>query len=608
MNFRGIRSSKFRHVYGLPVKKEKCYENIRLTRNAQDGHYCAVNPKFLAVVVEVGGGGSFVVLPLEKCGRVDYNVWKVTGHAGPVLDVKWNPFNDNIIASASEDCQIRVWYIPDGGLSSDMGDSLVQLTGHRRKVGIIEWHPTAENILVSAGYDHMVIVWNVAKSVPVNIINCHTDTIFSMSFNRNGSLLATTCKDKKLRIVDPRSGQLIKEGKSHHGTKASKVVYLGASGKLFTTGFSKFSDRQYGIWSEKDLSQPLKMETIDSSSGILTPYYDQDTNMVYVAGKGDGNVRYYEVLNVAPWASFLNQFITGAPQKGFGILPKRGIDVTACELFRMYKLHATKDVVEPISMIVPRKSNTFQEDVYPETAAPSPALTADEWLQGKNAWPVLISMKTGGQTKTYKPVMYKNSEQAIVISDKNNDRKFMFLSEETNPDYRQVDKCKDTKPRTEAENHLYGADKQQTKKTENRPKNINIADIASEKDIKTSLNLGTKFQQVQNKFSDNSYDSPDINLDLNTMYKASVQSGSNSVKLLTTKFDYRDNKEVEDSEVELKRVVNEQKKLISNLKDQVEVKERRIQELEMKVKLMIRNNPPSNMDNSLNNLNEQSVA
>ena len=122
------------------------------------------------------------------------------------------------------------------------------------------------------------------------------------------------------------------------------------------------------------------------------------------------------------------------------------------------------------------------------------------------------------------------------------------------------------------------------------------------------MNLGTKFQQVQNKFSDNSYDSPDINLDLNTMYKASVQSGSNSVKLLTTKFDYRDNKEVEDSEVELKRVVNEQKKLISNLKDQVEVKERRIQELEMKVKLMIRNNPPSNMDNSLNNLNEQSVA
>lgn len=33
------------------------------------------------------------------------------------------------------------------------------------------------------------------------------------------------------------------------------------------------------------------MESIDSSSGVLFPYYDHDTKMVYVAGKGDGNVR-----------------------------------------------------------------------------------------------------------------------------------------------------------------------------------------------------------------------------------------------------------------------------------------------------------------------------
>ena len=106
MNFPGIRSSKFRHVYGLPAKKDKCYENLRITRNAHDGNYCAVNPKFLAVVVEVGGGGSFMVLPLSRTGRVEHNVWKVTGHEGPVLDLRWNPFNDNMLASASEDCRV----------------------------------------------------------------------------------------------------------------------------------------------------------------------------------------------------------------------------------------------------------------------------------------------------------------------------------------------------------------------------------------------------------------------------------------------------------------------------------------------------------------------
>ena len=65
MAFR-MRTSKFRHVYGVPHKKENCYENIRLTRNAHDGNYCSVNPKFLAVVTECAGGGAFVVLPIER--------------------------------------------------------------------------------------------------------------------------------------------------------------------------------------------------------------------------------------------------------------------------------------------------------------------------------------------------------------------------------------------------------------------------------------------------------------------------------------------------------------------------------------------------------------
>ena len=77
MTFRGIRTTKFRHVFGAPAKKEKCFENVRITRNAHESNYCAVNPKFLGLVVEVGGGGSFIVLQIDKTGRVDHNVCKV---------------------------------------------------------------------------------------------------------------------------------------------------------------------------------------------------------------------------------------------------------------------------------------------------------------------------------------------------------------------------------------------------------------------------------------------------------------------------------------------------------------------------------------------------
>ena len=77
LHFRGIRSSKFKHVYGAPAKRLDCYENVKITRNAGDANFCAVNPKFLAVVVEVGGGGSFLVLPLDQKGRITHAVSKV---------------------------------------------------------------------------------------------------------------------------------------------------------------------------------------------------------------------------------------------------------------------------------------------------------------------------------------------------------------------------------------------------------------------------------------------------------------------------------------------------------------------------------------------------
>ncbi|XP_023252818.1 coronin-6-like, partial [Seriola lalandi dorsalis] len=99
-----VRQSKFRHVFGQTVKAEQGYDDIRVSKVTWDSSFCAVNPKFLAVIVESSGGGAFLVLPLSKTGRVDKSYPLVIGHAGPVLDIDWCPHDDNILASCSEDC------------------------------------------------------------------------------------------------------------------------------------------------------------------------------------------------------------------------------------------------------------------------------------------------------------------------------------------------------------------------------------------------------------------------------------------------------------------------------------------------------------------------
>ncbi len=37
----------------------------------------------------------------------------------------------------------------------------------------------------------------------------------------------------------------------------------------------------------------------------------------------------------------------------------------------------------------------FLADLYPDTVSDIPATTADEWLSGRNAQPIMMSMQTG---------------------------------------------------------------------------------------------------------------------------------------------------------------------------------------------------------------------
>uniref|UniRef100_A0AAY5F683 Coronin n=1 Tax=Electrophorus electricus TaxID=8005 RepID=A0AAY5F683_ELEEL len=391
---RVVRQSKFRHVFGQAAKNDQCYDDIRVSRVTWDSAFCAVNPKFVAIIVEASGGGAFLVLPLQKAGRIDKSYPTVCGHTGPVLDIDWCPHNDQVIASGSEDCTIMVWQIPENGLVTSMSEPVVVLEGHSKRVGIITWHPTARNVLLSAGCDNMIMIWNVGTGEAlITLEDMHPDVIFSACWNRNGSLICTACKDKKIRVIDPRKEELIAEkDKAHEGARPMRAIFL-ADGNIFTTGFSRMSERQLALWNPQNMEEPITVHEMDTSNGVLLPFYDPDTNVVYLCGKGDSSIRYFEITEEAPFVHYLNTFTTKEPQRGMGYMPKRGLDVNKCEIARFYKLQERK--CEPIIMTVPRKSDLFQDDLYPDTAGPDCALEAEEWFEGKNGEPILISLKHG---------------------------------------------------------------------------------------------------------------------------------------------------------------------------------------------------------------------
>ncbi|KAM4598525.1 coronin-1A [Polymixia lowei] len=399
MSRKVVRSSKFRHVFGQGVKADQCYDDIRISQMTWDSNFCSVNPKFVAMIVDASGGGAFIVLPLSKSGRIDMSYPTVCGHTGPVLDIEFCPHNDNIIASGSEDCSVMIWEIPEGGLITPMTDPVVKLDGHSKRVGILSWHPTAHNVLMSAGCDNVVILWNVARGeAVVRIDTVHPDLIYSACWNRDGSRILTSCKDKTLRILDPRKGTVLTEKeKPHEGSRPVRAVFV-SDGKILSTGFSRMSERQVALWDPNSFGEALTLQELDTSSGVLLPFFDPDTGIIYLCGKGDSSIRYFEVTDEAPYVHYLSMYSSKESQKGMGYMPKRGLEVNKCEIARFYKLHERK--CEPVVMTVPRKSDLFQEDLYPDTIGPEPAVEADEWFNGKDGQPILISLKDEFVTTT----------------------------------------------------------------------------------------------------------------------------------------------------------------------------------------------------------------
>lgn len=52
-------------------------------------------------------------------------------------------------------------------------------------------------------------------------------------------------------------------------------------------------------------------------------------------------------------------------------------------------------VTATCSVLPPPQSDLFQDDLYPDTAGPDPALEAEEWFEGQDGEPIFISLKDG---------------------------------------------------------------------------------------------------------------------------------------------------------------------------------------------------------------------
>ncbi|PWY99996.1 putative CRN1-a coronin [Testicularia cyperi] len=408
---RFVRPSKYRHVYPNVGKKEASYENVKVSNNAWDTNLIAANGKYISVNWNASGGGAFAVLPVNRPGKLPDIYPLCRGHTATVLDTAFSPFDDNVVASASDDGTVGLWKIDDAGFEQlDLSDKerernggikdfepLARISGGGRKIGQVVWHPTASNVVAAATGDHVVKLFDVthassAASSPSISLRGFTDTIQSLDWDWTGTTLIATSRDRKLRTFDPRQGENpVQVADSHSGIKGARVVWCGDQDRAITTGFSKMSDRQMFLWDTKNItSGPIKQITLDASSGIIMPFWS-DNNIVFLAGKGDGNIRYYELENDE--LHYLTEGKSSEPARGITFIGRRFLDTDENEIAKAYKITGT--TIQPVSFLVPRKADSFQSDIFPPAPSAVPALSGKDFFDGMRAPRNLVNLETG---------------------------------------------------------------------------------------------------------------------------------------------------------------------------------------------------------------------
>lgn len=198
-----------------------------------------------------------------------------TGHSSDVTAVCWHD-NANLIASSSDDKTARLWDLRSG--------KCVRLfTGSPSPLSCVALSSAAVTTgtasLLAAGTDAgSVCLWDVGSGKHLAVMQGHTDAVHSVSFNWDGSALASGGADCSLRIFDI-SGTIVSR---NNFTAPPPSAAASSSSSSSSRHSGSFSTNRHGPTDVPSVRQPRHTYHTKFSPVFFVDYTDR--NLLFAGG------------------------------------------------------------------------------------------------------------------------------------------------------------------------------------------------------------------------------------------------------------------------------------------------------------------------------------
>lgn len=199
--------------------------------------------------------------PLKKnnnsndCFPRQPEVFSFSGHRSTITQVEFHPVYQ-ILASASEDCTIKIWDLESGELERT-------LKGHTKSINDILFTANG-NLLISCSSDLTIKIWDLVNDYKnIKTLYGHDHTVSSISLF--GENLISASRDKVLKLWDISTGYCTRTFVGHEDWVRS--VSLSEDGKL---AVSSSNDQSIRVW---DVSSGVCKLILNGHDNIIECVY-----------------------------------------------------------------------------------------------------------------------------------------------------------------------------------------------------------------------------------------------------------------------------------------------------------------------------------------------